>query len=46
LKNTPLCPEALRLELQESHPFNFTALLNGFKLEEVNLRQQEDKSVG
>jgi hypothetical protein len=32
--------------LQESHPFNFAALNNSFKLEEVNLRQQEDKSVG
>jgi hypothetical protein len=30
--------------IQGSHLFNFAALLNGFNLEEVNLRQQEDKT--
>jgi hypothetical protein len=32
--------------VQESQRFNFTEFLKGFKLEEVDVRQQEDKAVG
>jgi len=43
---SPLMPRSLAVgTLQESQRFNFTALLKGFKLEEVDLRQQEDKTV-
>jgi hypothetical protein len=46
LKNAPSCHRSHAIGTpQECQRFIFTAL-NGFKLEEVNLRQQEEKSVG
>jgi hypothetical protein len=47
LEKRPLISRSLAVGTPHgSQHLNFTALLNGFKLEEVNLREQEDKIVG